>query len=116
MCDREIVVGRRRFQNNAVDIGEVVDISDVPPFGLNTPSTSPRLSPPSRGVSRAHSAAMNPTDEQLARFQIALKEDYGRDFSKAEALDAWRRLDTFYRLVTGQLAPLTRNPGQAPDR
>jgi hypothetical protein len=61
-------------------------------------------------------ARMNPTDEQLARFQTALKEDYGRDFTKEEASDAWRRLDTFYRLVTGQLVPPKKDPDQAANR
>ena len=59
---------------------------------------------------------MDFTDEHIAEIRAALEHDFGRPFTKSEAIDAWRRIDLFYRLVTKQLPPSNMNLDQPADR
>lgn len=47
-------------------------------------------------------------DEQIAVFQATLEKDFGRPFTKAEALDALNRLHRFVRAVTNRVKSLKR--------
>ena len=58
---------------------------------------------------------MDFTDEHIAEIQAALEKDFGRPFSRNEAIAAWHRLDLFYRLVTKQLPPSNADRDQAAD-